>query len=295
MQGQGDEGEIGMTHVAHDPADATAPFKMWYGTKYVDGRSTEVRYATSLNGTNWTRVGTCYAKQHADENIAIICDYVCYDDTLGLWRMFMSGVESLVPTRINAIEARCATPGGTYTRRGTIMEPQGVTRTLQSAPAAGARWVALDSQTGVDPGAMFVLGSVDGVRGQRVVVEQINSSQTTAKLNDSITVPGAGLEMRSVPLTRISPSFYYRDEAGVGRGLFTGFGQFDNGICEYVFPVIETETGFAVDLRQNPPCRPFGPGNYRSYENVSPLRSGCKAGPVVIPWPSPESEAKTQL
>lgn len=295
MQGTGDEGEIGMTHVVHDPDDAAAPFKMWYSTKYVDGRSTEIRYATSLNGTSWARVGTCYVKQHTDENVAILVDYVCYDDVLGLWRMFMTGFESISPARSNGIEARSATPGGTFTRRGTIIEPQGVTRTVKTVPQPGARWVELDSLTGVAPGAMFVLGTVDGNYGQRVVVEEVNASQNTVRLNDSITVPVAGLQMRSVPLTRISPSFYYRDENGVGRGLFNGFGQFENGVCEYVFPVVETETGFAVDLRQNPPCRPFGPGNYRSYENVSPLRSGVKAGPITIPWPAPAPEAKTQI
>lgn len=293
MEGQGDEGEIGMSHVVHDPADGSAPFKMWYSTKYADGRATEIRYATSSEGYNWTRVGVCYAKQHADEAVAILVDYVCFDDAIGQWRMFMSGVESLSPVRINPVEARCGTAGGTFTRRVTLMEPAGVTRSLQSSPAAGARWIALDDLTDVAPGAVFVLGTVDGAKAQRAVVESINTSQKTAKLGDSITVPAPALQMRSLMLTRISPSFYYRDSAGVGRGLFTGFGAFDAGLCEYVFPVIETETGFEVDLRLSPPCRPFGPGNSRSFENVSPLRSGCKAGPIDIPWPLPELEAKS--
>lgn len=295
MQAQGDEGEIGMSHVVHDPDDATYPFKMWYATKYVDGRSTDIRYATSSNGTSWTRRGTCYVKQHTDENVAILLDCVCYDDALGLWRMFMTGIESLNPTRVNAVEARCATPGGAYTRRGTVMQPQGVTRILQSSPAPGARWVALDSLTGVEPGGMFVLGTTDGVRAQRVVVEEVNANQKTAKLGESIAVSGGGLQMRSVTLNRISPSFFYRDENGVGRGLFTSFGAFDNGLCEYIFPVVETESGFALDLRLNPPCRPYGPGNSRSFENVTPLRSGLKAGPIAIPWPSPIIEAKMAL
>lgn len=283
MSASGDEGEIGMANVVHDPDDPGAPFKMWYSTKYVSGRSTEIRYATSTNGITWTRAGTCYVQQHADEAVAVLVDYVCFDQVIGEWRMFLSGVESVSPTVVNAVEARCATPGGTFVRRGTVMAPEGVVRTVQSVPELGRRWIALDSLTGVEPGRMFVLGTADGTLGQRTIVTAVNAGQKTALLGDSIRISSTGLELRSVARARISPSFFYRDSAGVGRGLFTGFGAFENGLCEFIFPVVETETGFDIDLQIDPPAKPFDTGNFRSFENISPLRSGVAAGPITIP------------
>jgi len=46
----------------HDPADAAAPYKLWYGHWQEDGGATEIRCATSTDGVHWTHAGTAIAR-----------------------------------------------------------------------------------------------------------------------------------------------------------------------------------------------------------------------------------------
>jgi hypothetical protein len=113
LAAEDDEGQIGMSHVVHDPDDAVAPFKLWYGSRYLSppGRATEVRYATSTNGKNWIRAGTALTAAEADAPGGLQVDYVCKDDDI--WRL-LYGAAYDQPLKFRADEAVASTAGGAY-------------------------------------------------------------------------------------------------------------------------------------------------------------------------------------
>jgi hypothetical protein len=271
----GDEGQIGMSHVAHDPDDKAAPFKVWYTTRYTTppGRGTEVRYATSTDGKSWTRVGTVLTAAESGATDGVSTDYVCKDgDT---WRLlYGAGYDS--PLKFRADEATSTTPGGAFTRTGTIFSPGGIDVAVTTTLTAGTRYIPVASVSGIAAGDVLVISDGTQSKVQRIEVEKVNTTYSAVISTEPVYAVAASQRLRSVYLNKMSPSFVYRDANNDLVGHFTGWGQWPGTLSEYTFAVKRSGQTFVNEGKQL--FRPFGPGNFYSFENPSPIRTGVDCG-----------------
>lgn len=267
----GDEVEIGNAVVVPDPADADAPYKLWYATRYIGGRPREVRFATSINGRQWTRRGTVYAPSHGGSEGGLQISHVCRD-TDGTWRLFYTATDTAAATTFRAYEARAALPVGPWTYHGMIASPGGVSRSVASALTLGTRYIPVSDVAGIEVGDVYVLGDNTPARQQRVVVVAINAKSKAVIVEDPVFVSGDGMKIRAARLNKVDPSFFWRDADGVGHFMLTAWGVFEGSASEYVVEMVETPSGLVPDTRQR--FKPFGPGHLLSYENPTFVRSG---------------------
>lgn len=263
----GDEGKIGMAVVAADPDDASAPWKMWYATRY-QPRPKDVRFAISLDGIAWTRVGTVYTPTHADASQGFQLSHICRDG--GLFRMFYSGTDTAAGAKFYAFEARAQQAAGPWTFHDRIFSPGGVSVPIPSSLSLGTRYLPVGSNHGILPASLYAISDNTSAKVQRVELQKVYANASITR--EPLHVGGAGLTLKSMHFNKVDPSFYYRDQNGVGRLLLTAWGAHENAANEYVIEAEETAIGFQI----KGPHRfvPFGPGNLNSFENPTAIRSG---------------------
>lgn len=262
------EGRIGSAHVIYDPADSAAPFKAWFGTDTLAlGRPSVIKYATSTNGVNWTRVATVLTASESYEAAGFQLGYVCRDGAT--WRLFYEATDDAANV-FRAAEATAASPAGPFTKRGVVFAPGGSAHVVLSTVMPGSRYLRLDSTAGLQAGAVYVLSN--GQVSERVVIERVINGHD-ASIRDAMVSSGVGFELRTAHYRKVAVSTFYRDE-GVGRVLFTGWGAFPVGLSEYVFEGQEIDGAFVRDLAAPPRWKPTGPGSLYSFENPSPITSG---------------------
>lgn len=263
------ETQIGAAHVIYDPSDSAAPFKMWFGTNTnAYGRPSEIKYATSANGVNWTRQATVLTASQSYETQGFQLDYVCRDS--GAWRMFYSATSDPANS-FQAVEANSPTPGGAFIKRGVVFAPGGSTHTVLSTVVPGNRYLRLNSTAGLQAGGVYVLSN--GLVSERVVIERVIDGDE-ASIEDAMVSSGSGFQLRSTDYRKVGISVFYRD-AGLGRFLATGWGAFATSpLHEYVIEGSESGGTFVRDYSAPNRFRPPGPGSLYSFENPSPITTG---------------------
>lgn len=263
LQAEGDKGQIGMSHVAHDPEDADAPFKLWYSTRYVD-RGTAIYFATSADGVSWNRIGPAYEAHLQEEAAGLTVDFVCKEKS-GEWRLFYSAVESV--DKIRAMEANSASASGPYISPRIVLEPDAVAYDGAASVSAEDRSLKLSGEALPRPGFSYVLTDGTQENSRLVFVERVLDS--TAQLKSPAGIDAEHFRLLSTHARKVSPSFFCRSPEG-GRGLFTGFGAIPGITIEYVFSVEERDGRF-FPIANDEVFRPEVDTNQFSFENPVPI------------------------
>ena len=271
LEAVGDEGQVGMTHVAYDRDDADAPFKMWYSTRY-SARATAIAYATSYDGKAWDRKGMVYSPTLPSEAAGLTVDFVCRDKS-GDWRLFYSGLESV--DCIRAMAATSRKPSGPFVSPRVIMAPD-------AAEYAGGAEVTNDdlslTLTGTPmpaPGFPYVL--TDGTQSGSGLVFIERVAGNIAYLRNPAGLTAEGYRLLSVHARKVSPSYYCQSRSG-GRGYFTGFGAISGVTIEYVFAVEERDGRF-YPIADDEVFRPTSSVDQFSFENPVPISSSADCPP----------------
>lgn len=200
LEAVGDEGQVGMSHVAYDRDAADAPFKMWYSTRY-SARATAIAYATSYDGKAWDRKGMVYSPTLPSEAAGLTVDFVCRDKS-GDWRLFYSGLESV--DCIRAMAATSRKPSGPFVSPRVIMAPD-------AAEYAGGAEVTNDdlslTLTGTPmpaPGFPYVL--TDGTQSGSGLVFIERVAGNIAYLRNPAGLTAEGYRLLSVHARKVSPA-----------------------------------------------------------------------------------------
>lgn len=274
LAAQGNEVEIGMVHVNYDPDDAAAPFKFWYGAG-ASGVAARVDYAISVDGKKLTRIGT--ALTHSESGAAGVApDYVCKDAD-GTWVLFYSA-GAAGWDKFTADKATSSSPGGPFTRVGTILRYNMVSKSVSGTIVAGTRILDLTDPSDILPGTVWVLSNNMQRSTQRIRIKK--SLTNSIVLDDPVYVEGTGYSLRPVNYRKVGLSYFWRDSLGVGHGVATGWGSFP-GKAEYSFPVIEKDGVFVPDTNASDLFRPPIAAALWSYENPVPIRGGGGGGCIL--------------
>lgn len=266
-----EEQELHMPHVAYDPRDDAAPFKMWYGAVPAKGSSaTQIRYAISKDGRKWQRKGPVLKAEPSLEAAGLAPDYACQDAN-GSWHLFYTGLLSLV--RANAMEAVAPAAHGPFKKLGTIFPSDDRTFELAKAPALGATRLELTSADGVRVNGVYLL--TDGRQAGSQVVTALMVAGNRVHLYGPVLVklrgPGS---LVSVANRKVSPSSIWKSK-DTWYGYFTGFHSIPDVMAEYVFRAVKKTGGWVFDDRT--PEMPFYPRlihQLQSTENAEPVRRG---------------------
>lgn len=262
--------EIRMPHVIYDPTDVAAPFKAWYGTVInAQGLSTEIRYATSVDGQTWTRHGAVVTAAAPFDAAGLAPDYVCKDST-ETWHLFYTAFPTL--TNANATEATASAPNGPYTK-STIFPADGISVSVTNTPTPGSAVLVVSSTAGLRVNGTYVLSGGTQAKSQAVTIASISGNWVLLEGPLHITLTGPST-LYSIAKRKVSPSYVYED-GGEWFGLFTGFGPIDGILSEYVFRVKKTASGWVFD--DSSAEMPFPPllwPHLYSTENAEPVRTG---------------------
>jgi len=191
----------------YDPDEPAAPYKMWYCFK-ADGGKGEIRYATSTDGINWTKVGTAISPGNAGElddfDVGDPCVLKQGSEYLMYYAAESNAFEGAVPSP-QSIHLAVSSNGRDWTKVGAVLDgalypvpssPQGAVteRVLQPAVIVFEReqvrefWMFFESGSG-EPRTIHLARSLDGRRWAKYSGNPVLSG-TAAKGSFPFSVSG---------------------------------------------------------------------------------------------------------